>query len=139
MSTTKKKIGRFSPPRGRPFVKGQVTNPLGAGAHNQDLKALRRLTHDEIALLGTLVVNGNVKELERIKNDPESSALKIWFMAVVMKSIQKGDMQALNGFLDRVVGRVSNEVKVVSHNTTNLSVVDQQKLAEAIAQLEHDV
>lgn len=126
-------------PVGRRFKKGQVTNPLGAGAHNHDLKALRRLTHDEIADLGTLVVQGNVKALQAIRDDPSSSALKMWFMAVVMKAIQKGDMQALNAFLDRVVGKVSDKLVVSSQNTTSLSLVDQSRLAEALAKLENDV
>ncbi len=104
------------PPVGKRFVKGQTGNPLGAGAHNKDLRQLRRITQNEVSDLGSLVISGDLKALQAIKDDPTSSVLKVWFSAIAIKAINKGDASALGILLDRIVGKVKDKVEVMGED-----------------------
>lgn len=103
--------------KGRLFKKGEVHNPLGAGAHNKELKAVKRLTQKEIADVGGFILNNNLEALKTIRMDPESSVFKVWICSVAIVAITKGDAQALNVLLDRIVGKVKDE----SNMTLSLS------------------
>lgn len=100
----------YNPKGGKKFVKGQVANPLGGGAHNQDVKQLRKLTADELEQVISLVVHGKLDELQAIARDKDANVLKIWIASIAVKAIQKGDPTALNALLDRVIGKVKDRV-----------------------------
>ena len=94
---------------GKHFQKGNKANPRGAGAHNKDVKAIRRLTHEEIAEIGSLILDGNLKRLTEVRDDKNSTVLKVWICSVAIIAINKGDAQALNALLDRIVGKPKAE------------------------------
>lgn len=101
------------PPEGKRFVKGQKgANPLGAGAHNKDVKHLRRLTQEEVAQLGSMILEHDLTALMAIKDDPKASVLKVWFASIAVKAINRGDAQALTVLLDRIVGKVKEKMEV---------------------------
>lgn len=100
------------PPRTHGFKPGNKANPLGAGAHNQDLKKVRRLTREMVAELGQLVLEGDLAALQAIKDDPKSTVLKVWFAAIAIKSMTRGDAHAFNIILDRIVGKTKDEITV---------------------------
>lgn len=99
------------PPPGRKFQKGQVNNPLGAGAHNPEVRLIKKLTNDEIAELGSIIVTGNVDALSEVRNSKTASALQVLMASVIQKAILRGDMAAANALLDRIVGRVKEQVE----------------------------
>lgn len=105
------------PPEGRRFKPGQSGNPAGARAHNKELKALRRLTKEQVAEVAELLLHGNLKKLQSIidaaKTDGKrnKSVLTTWFAAVAMKGIARGDMHALDVLLNRLIGKVKDEVE----------------------------
>lgn len=109
---------------GKDWVKGQVANPRGGGAHDPDKKIIRRLTQVQVAEVGSLILDGNLDELRRIIGDPkegvppaaDASPLKIWFATVALKGISKGDMHSLSIFLDRVVGKVKDKIELSGQN-----------------------
>lgn len=84
------------------FKKGVVTNPHGAGAHNPVVKKIRKLSQDELEEVGSIVVFSNVDKLKEIIHNPESSALKVWMAMVVVKAIERGDMNTLGEFCNRL-------------------------------------
>lgn len=98
---------------GRDFKLGQVGNPLGAGAHNKDVKRIRRLAKDDIAAIGQIILDGNLTELQKIKDDPDASVLKVWMAALIVRSMTKGDAGVFNVIMDRIVGRVKNSLEVM--------------------------
>jgi hypothetical protein len=55
------------------------------------------------------VVNGNVRALQKLAKDPESTVLMVMLAGVCVKIIEKGDMSALNVLLDRLIGKVKEE------------------------------
>lgn len=99
-------------PVGKRFVKGQVANPLGGRAHNPEVQKIRTMTKVQVAEIGQLILEGDIKKIQAVKDNPKSSVLQIWIAAVAVKAITKGDMAALNQLLDRIVGKVRDDVHV---------------------------
>jgi hypothetical protein len=100
-----------SPKSRRHFKKGNCANPKGAGAHNKDLRIVRKLTQAEIAEVGGFILNNNLKALKETKKDPNSSVFKVWVCSVAEKAIYRGDAVALNVLLDRIVGKVKDKIE----------------------------
>lgn len=100
-----------TPPEGRRFKPGQSGNPSGAAAHNKEIKAIRRMTKEDVAEIGALILGGNLEKLKAIKEDTQASVLKVWFASVAVKAIVKGDPAALNTILNRIIGKVPEELQ----------------------------
>lgn len=107
-------MGNTKPTNPKKFQKGNCANPRGAGAHNKEVKVIRRLTHDDIAEIGSLILDGNVEKLKEIQTNPATTVLKVWMCSVAIKAINKGDAQALNALLDRIVGKPKESLNLVS-------------------------
>lgn len=99
---------------GRDFKPGQVANPLGAGAGDPVMKAIRRLTHAQLAEVGCLIIEQNPEKLKDIMKDPASTSIKVWFAAICLKGIQKGDAHAMDVLMNRIVGKVKEKVDLTS-------------------------
>lgn len=97
-------------PLGKRWVKGQSGNPLGKQTH-LDWK-LRQLTRSEFAEIANMIIKGNIVELKKIIKDENSSALHCMVASVAVKCIQKGDMHSLDILLNRMVGKVKEEVEL---------------------------
>lgn len=111
-------MSRKLPPVETRFKKGQSGNPTGANQFTKEMRAVRRLAAAEVAEIGTLIVSKNATKLKAIlsdaKNNPESkhSALKVWMAAIALKGITKGDPNAMDVLLNRVVGRVKEKIEL---------------------------
>lgn len=101
-----------SPPKEFQFKKGQSGNPSGGRAHNPELRAIKKLTAQEVAEVGALLVKGNLEGLKAVASDPNASALQMMIASVAVRTIQKGDMQALDVLLNRLIGKVKDHVEV---------------------------
>ncbi len=98
------------PPGVKGFQKGVATNPLGRGAEKN--MRLRKMTHEEIADIGSLILSGNLEALQAVPKDPNSSTLRVWFASIAMTAIKKGDASSLSIILDRLVGRPKAQVEI---------------------------
>lgn len=124
---------------GIPFVKGQVANPLGAGAHNQELKKVKKLTQKEVAEVGQMILDGNVYQLRQLTNDPTVNALKATMAKIWLRAYDKGDVGSMEAILDRVVGKVAQKTELsgdlgIRGRYSEMSDADLK--AEALAQAE---
>lgn len=127
------------PPEGRRFKPGQSGNPRGAGAHNHELKAIRRLTKEDVATVGALILEGNLDRLKEVSKDPNASVIKVWFASVAIKAISRGDPSALNIILNRIIGRVPEEIRHTGADGGPMQIANMtpdQAKAEAQAILE---
>lgn len=118
------------PPEGKRFKPGQSGNPRGAAAHNQDMKRLRILTKGEVAEVGTMILEGNRDALQAVLTDTSVSTLKLWFASVALKAINKGDMNSLDVLLNRIIGKVKDEI-----DFTNKSEVEHLTDAQILARI----
>lgn len=93
------------------FKKGVVNNPNGARAHDPELKKLKALSKAEFVEIGNLVIKSSMNELKTISDNLDNPVLQIMISRVCLKIASKGDMTALNVLLDRLIGKVREDVK----------------------------
>ena len=101
---------RLPPPEHTRWQKGQSGNPKGYQGDPPELKAIKKLTKAELVDIGTLVVKGDVASLKAIAKNEKASVLRVMIAAVAVKVIQKGDMHALDVLLNRLIGKVKDEI-----------------------------
>lgn len=104
------KVGYKKPPREHGFKKGVSGNPLGGKLHDPALKAIKNLTKQEMVDIGNLVVKSDMDGLRRVKDNPKATVLQVMIASVAIKIISKGDMSALDVLLNRLIGKVKDEV-----------------------------
>lgn len=108
------------------FKKGQSGNPLGGKLHNPELRMIKHLTQSELIEIGNLVIKNNTDRLREIAKDPQASVIKVMIASVAVKIISKGDMHALDVLLNRLVGKVKDQV-AVTHQTSGRVVIKTYK------------
>ena len=103
--------GKPNPQNLRPWKKGQSGNPLGGQLHDAEIRAIKKLTKEELKELGAIVLKNNLDELMKIQDDPNASVLKVLVASVCVKAIKKGDMYSLDVLLNRLIGKVKEEIE----------------------------
>lgn len=98
-------VGHKKPPKHSQFKKGQIANPLGAGAHDPVKKAFKRMTLNGFKEIIDAAVNNNLKALENIAKDPNASALQVGVAVSLGKAAAAGDWNTLDRILERIVGK----------------------------------
>lgn len=123
------------------FKPGQSGNPLGAKLHDPVMRAIKRLTRAEVAEIGALIVSKNISKLKEIvedakgNDDSKHSALKVWIATIAIKGISKGDAHALDVLLNRLVGKVKDEIELTGKEGGPIrslvgSMTKEERLAE---------
>ena len=102
---------------------GQSGNPNGGRAHDPALKAVRKMTKDELAKTAQLVLDGDYDTLVALANDRSASVLTQMFASVCLRIIYKGDMAAFDAFLSRIIGKVKDELDAnLTHSAARVVV-----------------
>lgn len=101
-----------APPRSTWWKPGQSGNPNGGRAHDPALKAVKKMTKEELGKIGQLVLDGDYETLVELAGDREASVLTQMFASVCLRIINKGDASALDMLLNRIVGKVKDELDV---------------------------
>ena len=78
----------------------------------EDVKRIRKLTNDEIKEVGSLLLNGRESELEALIANDETPILKKWMASVSLSGMKSGDEKKLNAILDRVAGKIPQQLDV---------------------------
>ncbi len=96
----------------RPFhwKKGQSGNPAGRAVLLPEEKLFKNLTKKELIEVGNYVIKGDLTALKSMAARPGATVLQIMLAAVCIKVIQKGDMHQLDILLNRLVGKVRDEI-----------------------------
>lgn len=97
-----------------PIKKGEVRNPNGAKTHKGPKSMFLKLTKEMFAEMINAVTNGTVADLKAIAENPESTALQVALATSMVKMINKGDYTQLELMLQRVIGKVRDELDVTS-------------------------
>jgi len=92
----------------KPIKKGEVRNPAGAKAHK--VYQFKTLDKTVVRNIVNIVSTGNVSELQKIVHNPEAPALLVAFAACMVRMINKGDIDGIETMIQRVVGKVKDEV-----------------------------
>lgn len=94
----------------KPWKPGESGNPDGRPPVPEEIKKIRNLTKNEIKEVGSILLKGREDELVLLVKDPETPVLRKWMANVALKALERGDMMTLNALLDRLVGRVKEEI-----------------------------
>jgi hypothetical protein len=104
--------GGNPPPEEGKFKAGTTPNPGGRPKDPPGLKEMKFLTKAELVLVGNMILQKTPDELlEIIGDESEATALQRMIGSIVDRIIRKGDMVAFNILLDRLIGKVKEEVR----------------------------
>lgn len=128
---------KVPPPKHTQFKKGKSGNPKGR-PKDQLGKVMRQLTAEEFAEIANLIIKGSIEDLRKIARDDKQTALKVMIAATAVKIISKGDMSSLDTLLNRLVGKVKDQVSM--DVTTKTAVSEEQliQMAKLIADRKTD-
>lgn len=90
---------------------GQSGNPAGKPPDTPEMKAVKQLTKAQLAEIGTFIITGDRDALQGIMERDDETILRKMVASVCLKVIAKGDMAALDVLLNRLVGKVKDEIE----------------------------
>lgn len=96
---------------GRNFVKGVVTNPKGRPKVSTQLKEIKQLNANKLAELLNEFIHMDKQTLIERSKDPETSVFELIICSILKNAYDKGDQQRINFILDRLVGKVKDQVE----------------------------
>ena len=120
-----------TPPIGKRFQKGQIANPRGAAAHNPVVKAVRNLTKERVAEIIEEILTTDPADALEMKGKAKT-LMELWLMAGIQKAVKNGDLAPLNALLDRLIGKVKDQVENSGETTTRVIVENYVAKARAI-------
>lgn len=93
------------------FKKGQSGNPKGSSAKAATLSKITRMTNEQIADIGSVLLGGSETALDDIIHDDSSSIMQKWIAKLVRHSMVEGDPAIFNAVLNRIVGKVKERIE----------------------------
>lgn len=108
----------MSIPNAKKFQPGQSGNPRGGSKKASLKKKLREMGVQDVVDLTTLVLNSPLSKLEEVIQDAgkggtkSHSALVTLMASVTVRGIAKGDQNALDMLLSRVIGKAPAPVQL---------------------------
>lgn len=120
-----------TPPIGKRFQKGQVANPLGAAAHNPVVKAVRNLTKERVAEIIEEILTTDPADAHEMKGKAKT-VMEAWLMAGIQKAVRNGDLAPLNALLDRLIGKVKDQVENSGETTARVIIENYVAKARAL-------
>lgn len=97
---------------GRDWKPGQSGNPIGTTKEDHELRKIRHITKDQIKDILSLIAGATHEEMEAILEKPETTALTMMIVKIYMTIAEKGDMHAFDVLLNRVIGKVKDELDI---------------------------
>lgn len=123
---------------GRDFKPGQSGNPGGTSKVDRELMVIRKLSKEKFKDLANILISGTREDLERMLAKPDTTALTEMVIKVVLGIAERGDMTSLDRLLDRLIGKVKDEVDV---NVVKPMIIERRNGTEVVlgvAQVKRD-
>jgi len=96
---------------GKDFVKGVVTNPKGRPKVSSQLKEIKQLNATRLAELLNEFINMDKEALIAKSKNPSTTVFELIICSILKNAYDKGDQQRINFILDRLVGKVKDQVE----------------------------
>ena len=104
--------GGVPPPEKGQFKPGTTPNPGGRPKDPPGYKEMKFLTKAELVRVGNMILQKTPNEiLELNEEGTEANALQCMIASIVERIIRKGDMVGFNILMDRLIGKVKEEVR----------------------------
>lgn len=94
---------------GRDFKKGDKGNP---GGFTKEQAKARHLTRETLKDLMNTLNGATHEDMQRMLGEPNTTALTMMIIRGYMNAIETGDMKQIELVLQRLVGKVKDEVDV---------------------------
>jgi len=78
----------------------------------EDLKEVKKLNQFELEKSLNEMLTMTPEQLKRVKTDPESTMLQILIASIITHGANKGDPIRLNFLLDRLIGKMKENIHV---------------------------
>ena len=98
---------------GRDFYKGHKLTPPGPGrpAVTPEIKATRQLNTQELVRILNELVHADKETLIAKTKDPKTTVFELIICSILKNAYDKGDQQRISFILDRLVGKVKEQVE----------------------------
>jgi len=127
MTDDKKKTKR----RGNPaWVKGVSGNPKGGPVLPPEAREVRRMTTEEIIIIGTKLFDMHVKELKARSKRLDIPVKEAALAKVLLRAIEGGDEKRLDAIFNRVIGKVKDVLELAGHIGVGVGDLDGLTLDE---------
>lgn len=113
---------RKPPANGVKFKPGQSGNPKGSSAKARSIGKLSRLTAEQVAEVGTMILGNDRAALKKLGEDPKASVLQVWMAGLVVNSMTKGESRTFTAVMDRIVGRAKETVELSGREGSPVSL-----------------
>lgn len=121
------------------FKKGQSGNPEGGRLHDPEIRAIKNLTRRELAEIGSLVLKKDLDALKALRANPKTMVLTAMMAGMAIRIVSRGDAAAFDALLNRLVGKVKDEV-VTTNANVNMTVEpeDREMMKDVMRELDDE-
>ena len=119
----------------KPAKKGEIRNPEGGRTHNP----IRRLTIEVLREIIELALTGNIEALKEMAENPKTPVIQVGVAFSLMNAVKKGDWDTQEKIISRILGKLPDQLNVVSQNHTTHATIDEAKMKEVLKKLEEEV
>lgn len=119
------KNNRKPPPEESRWKKGQSGNPKGRQA-NPITKALRNLTVKEYQEVINLALKGNLRDLQALINDPNTSCMQVGVATALAKAIKAGDVDIIDRLASRIIGKIPDKFEFTGEDGGPIEIADHK-------------
>lgn len=125
------------PPPDKQWKPGQSGNPEGARRHDPIKRRIKKLTTEELENILNSILLAHPNEINAVSQE-NPTILKTWVASIVTKAVKNGDSGFLLLLLDRLVGKVTDKLKVTSDIQANVTTVNEAQVRAALAKIESE-
>jgi hypothetical protein len=102
-------------------VKGQSGNPAGRKPISDDVKIARKITQYEFERICSQLFFMSVRRLEEVVADDKTPVMKALVARILIKGIEESSRVELNYFIERFLGKVSENHNFTGNLNTGLA------------------
>ncbi len=114
--------------RGKKFSKDYQPDPANMGRPQNVFKQFHKLyecSKEDVTEVLTELISKSVEELEKIKNDKTTIALRACIASAIIKDRKTGSVYGVNYLVERLFGSVVQKIETgININTSDMKVAD---------------
>ncbi len=107
------------------FQKGQSGNPQGSSALARELGEIRKLNQVKVVEILNRFVHMPLEDIVKFAQDKTNPGFDIMIASVFIHGIKSGDHSRATFLMDRLIGRVKEQIEFTAIGNVNKAIVDK--------------